>query len=81
MIDGDDREMKITLIRTADGVRRIPLPPSWKPFWQWSDHYWWTEGNAGCDCNRSLEFDRAEDPQQSAGGRPCSDGLFDVEFE
>jgi hypothetical protein len=27
--------------------------------------YWWTEGNYGCDCNRYLEFERAQgrDPE------------------
>lgn len=26
----------------------------------WGDveEYWWTEGNASCDCNRYLEFER-----------------------
>lgn len=23
------------------------------------DRYWWTDGNFGCDCNRHLEFERA----------------------
>lgn len=37
-------------------------------------NYWWTDGNGGCDCNRSLYFNRF-------GGEPdgdirCSDELF-----
>ena len=23
-----------------------------------NDHYWWSEGNFACDCNRFLEFER-----------------------
>lgn len=27
--------------------------------WRKGSHWWWTEGNFGCDCNRKLEFQRA----------------------
>lgn len=29
--------------------------------WGEHSHYWWTEGNYGCDCNREWEFQRAGD--------------------
>lgn len=39
-------------------------------------NYWWTDGNGGCDCNRSLYFNRAADePEEDI---PCSDDLFRV---
>ena len=27
--------------------------------WKEGSHWWWTEGNFGCDCNREWEFQRA----------------------
>ena len=27
--------------------------------WDEYSHFWWTEGNMSCDCNRELEFERA----------------------
>lgn len=32
-------------------------------------HWWWSEGNGSCDCNRSIAFD-VEDPNEDENG--CS---------
>jgi hypothetical protein len=39
--------------------------------------FWWTEGNGGCDCNRSLYFERAKGVGE--GGltdHPCGNEAF-----
>lgn len=56
----DDEEMQVVLVRIADGERRV-LIPSFKKFYTWADEFWWTEGNMGCECNRHLEWFRAND--------------------
>lgn len=42
--------------------------------------FWWTEGNFGCDCNRSLVYDENGEPTDH--GERCSDGYsrFVVEY-
>lgn len=52
--------------------------------WDWfkpdgrDDLHWWTDGNFGCDCNRSLEFERAgggcPDVDDDVDDVPCSAG-------
>ncbi len=55
----DTDEMQVVIVRNSDGERRIDVP-SWKPCYTWSDEYWWTEGNMGCDCNRALCWARID---------------------
>jgi len=40
-------------------------------------HFWWTDGNFGCDCNRQLEFWRAGNEDET-GDAPCGEGRFTV---
>lgn len=56
--------------------------------WGESSAFFWTEGNFGCDCNRSIVWRRANwepepEPVYDADGRevdpdPCGDGRFTV---
>lgn len=44
------------------------------------DEFWWSEGNAGCDCNRSLFFYRAigeDEPEEPE----CGEGRFSVNLQ
>jgi hypothetical protein len=40
-------------------------------------HFWWTEGNFSCDCNREQEFRRGGNEDDLEETR-CSDGRFSV---
>lgn len=45
------------------------------------DYFWWTGGNYGCDCNRSLEFYRARgepEPGKEDSTRCLGHGAFTV---
>ena len=44
----------------------------------WGDYsaWWWTEGNMGCDCNRSWEFSRAKKGEDLEEDPPCSYGRY-----
>lgn len=56
---------KVEIRRNLDGVVRLHDMGNL----EWRDdgtHWWWTEGNFGCDCNREWEFQRA-------GGEPISE--------
>lgn len=57
---GDDDQMEVVLVRISDGERRV-LRPTHKFHYMWSDEFWWTEGNMGCECNRHLEWFRVND--------------------
>lgn len=46
----------VLIIRNSDNFVRIRVMDV---EWDYGSHYWWTEGNFGCDCNRSLSFYRA----------------------
>jgi hypothetical protein len=47
--------------------------------WHDSSMFWWTEGNAGCDCNRALFFARAVDEDEPDWDNiPCGDKLYTV---
>jgi hypothetical protein len=74
----DDAPMEAVLVRNSDGARRI-YRPDWKPTWTWSDEYWWTEGNFGCDCNRRLTWARCADPpEDEPENQECGHGEFSV---
>lgn len=76
----------ITLRRIADGVERIHVD---NVGWQTEDadaepaiesaHYWWTEGNGGCDCNRRLFFLRAGGDQIPETDE-CTHGEYAIVF-
>jgi hypothetical protein len=79
----------VTLRRVADGVERVHVDNTGFPVAQ--DRtiddvidgvidgviFWWTEGNGGCDCNRSLDF-------AAAAGEPdpdpetCTFGVYAI---
>ena len=42
----------VEIRRVADGKT---VSMVW-PEWDWTDSFWWTEGNAACDCNRGNWF-------------------------
>jgi hypothetical protein len=54
-------------------IRQMVEKLSWEEHSKW----WWTEGNFGCDCNRSLEFERASDPDFYEKPQ-CGQGAFTV---
>jgi hypothetical protein len=84
--DPDDGETRgwvcidITLRRKSDGIERVHVDGIGFPVETGDDtraaiaaaHYWWTEGNGGCDCNRRMDFARAggEEPELDS----CSTG-------
>ena len=46
--------------------------------WNDATAFWWTDGNFGCDCNRSAEFIRAsgrEPTEQEYDAQKCDDGV------
>lgn len=58
----------------------------YKVDWDWykqgedGDHYWWTDGNFSCDCNRWLCFERAGGGKPDLDDAKCGDGGFTVSF-
>lgn len=57
----------VTIRRNADGeTRDYQSTCPWQTYDDGTDNlYWWTEGNGGCDCNRSMCF-------AQAGGEPTN---------
>ena len=64
--------MRVEIRRNSDGEIATDV---WE---NWSHHgvFWWTEGNAGGDCNRGDWFDQARDG--SYNDNQCSEGKFSV---
>lgn len=60
----DDDAMEVVIVRRSDDAQRV-YRPDWKPHFTWEDEFWWTEGNAGCDCNRRLLWARAVEPHEA----------------
>jgi len=76
----DTDEMQVVIVRVSDGVQRIDRP-GWKPCNTWKDEFWWTDGNAGCDCNRRMFFARAvepNEPEPACGENECGNTEFYV---
>jgi hypothetical protein len=53
------------------------------PTWDWDDHQFnfWTTGNFSCDCNRALEWLRADGEDETAEWKdatPCGHTRFTV---
>jgi len=51
---------------------------------EFKDFFWWTDGNMGCDCNRSMDFDRAkgikiDDPLDENPRYKCGSDRFTIE--
>lgn len=73
--------LRVQIRRVADGLTRTHednVGFSGETRGEAGDHanYWWTDGNGGCDCNRSMIFNRAAGEPE--GDIPCSDDLFQV---
>ena len=56
----------VTIRRNADGQERIIHMDHG---WAGHSHWWWTEGNFSCDCNRHIVF--CEAASVSALDCPC----------
>jgi hypothetical protein len=41
--------------------------------WQNGGRFWWTEGNASCDCNRAIAFEGSDNEET-----PCGDSLYEL---
>lgn len=52
------------------------------PSWNWDEGqlFWWTEGNAGCDCNRSLWWYRQMGLEEPSLDAECGADKFSVEI-
>jgi hypothetical protein len=44
---------------------------------EWND-YWWSEGNASCDCNRGLFFEEANGKKYEEIDTECGDGKYSI---
>lgn len=68
-------KLKLEIRRNADGEIAIDTWGDWS-----FNTFWWKEGNASCDCNRQLFFDRAQgnEDQHDRQGVECSDGNYSV---
>lgn len=67
--------LAVTIRRNADGVvRTLTMDLPWR-----GNDYWWSEGNASCDCNRPNWFREAggEDHLEGHGICPGS-GAYDI---
>lgn len=54
-----DIQVRIFIRRNSDGVIAEKICDFKDGGWQWpKDKFWWTEGNASCDCNRGDWFNR-----------------------
>lgn len=62
----------VVLRRVSDGLERtVHVDHPWDDD---TEKWWWTDGNAGCDCNRGDDFGRAGgDPPQEY---PCGNEAY-----
>lgn len=66
-------KLRVEIRRNADGEIAVDTWPDWD-----FNTYWWEEGNASCDCNRQLFFDRArgKEDEHDWEGVECSYGKY-----
>jgi len=62
--------LRVEIRRNSDGATKTDV---WKD-WLWSE-YWWSEGNAACDCNREAWFVGSGDHESS-----CGHGAYSVKL-
>ena len=55
------------ILRVSDGEIRLSK-------WQDGGQYSWTEGNAGCDCNRAIAFGNDHETDET----PCGDTAYEL---
>lgn len=67
---------EVEIRRNSDGaLRRVPITHDWRDEDE-SERFWWTDGNAGCDCLRSDLFaDAAGEPRPAT---PCGEVAYSV---
>jgi len=53
--------MNVTVLDTVTGERKDSKDTQFKIF----DVRWWTGGNGGCDCNRSMMFDGVHEEMEA----------------
>lgn len=68
----DKIRLKVEVRNNATGELATDIWPDWM-----YNTYWWEEGNASCDCNRSLFFLRALG-RDEADESDCGEGGFSV---
>src|SRR5262249_52515600 len=61
----------IYIRRNSDGIIR-------ESKWQDGSCYWWTEGNASCDCNRALAFDEGILDDEGVLDLPCGEDGYSL---
>jgi hypothetical protein len=67
--------LKVEIRRNSDGLISSQV---WPQFEHYND-FWWEDGNASCDCNRELFFNRGLNlPSEELNAFKCSDGRFSV---
>ena len=65
----------VDIRKNATGeVRRVKEPKLWRGDADTPD-FWWTDGNAGCDCNRELFFLRVKDEPEDDDDDDDDDGV------
>lgn len=68
----DRINMKVEIRRNSDGATASEVWPGWLfNFW------WWTDGNASCDCNRELFYLCAKGEDDDVDSK-CSEGKYSV---
>lgn len=66
----------IEIIHNATGEVRTETRPE---VWGDGSYYWWTEGNASCDCNRTLIWERlGHEEDTDYDDLRCGDGTFTI---
>ncbi len=76
--------VNVHIRRNADGVVRVyPFPEyGWDDDPDGASEFMWSDGNYGCDCNRSLFFARSvgedDDPNRVCGDTAFSVRIFDL---
>lgn len=75
MSDDQPRKLnlRVEIKRVCDGVTTREV---WKD-WQWTSDWWWSVGNASCDCNRGAWFTTAQG-NALGEGIACGDGDYEV---
>jgi hypothetical protein len=64
--------LRVEIRRNSDGALAVDTWPDWD-----FNEYWWSDGNASCDCNRELFFQHARGEPES-DEPDCGDGGYSV---